>query len=178
MKNILKAEVIDQSIKKLPDTEWHVACSSSGSLTPQDEAREQPFPFPIVGFMRHEPGGGCIAHSHPGPQCFYVTAGEALFQVGEEESRVGVGDLVLVPPDVPHQYKVEGDSIFTCMIIEGSLEGLTQHTNYPAITYPEILEKTVGKGEVDKDKIKRELGWDVTVVSECVERPRRDNGEG
>ena len=175
MKNILKAEDVDQSIKELPDTEWHVACSSSGVLTPQDHASDADdvvsddvlsFPFPIVGFMRHEPGGGCIAHSHPGPQCFYVTEGEALFQVGEEESRVGVGALILVPPDVPHQYKVEGESTFTCMIIEGSQEGLKQHTNYPAITYPEILEKTVGKGEVDKEKIKRELEWDVTVVEE------------
>ena len=166
MKNILKAEDVDQSIKDLPDTEWHVACSSSGVLTPQDEASGQRLAFPIVGFMRHEPGGGCIAHSHPGPQCFYVTEGEALFQVGEEESRVGVGALILVPPDVPHQYKVEGDGRFTCMIVETSLEGLTQHTNYPAITYPEILERVVGKGEVDKEKIKRELGWDVTVVVE------------
>ena len=166
MKNILKAEDVDQSIKDLPDTEWHVACSSSGVLTPQDEASGQRLAFPIVGFMRHEPGGGCIAHSHPGPQCFYVTEGEALFQVGEEESRVGVGALILVPPDVPHQYKVEGDGRFTCMIVETSLEGLTQHTNYPAITYPEILERVVGKGEVDKEKIKRELGWDVTVVDE------------
>ena len=164
MKNILQAEEINQSIVPIPDTEWHVACSSSGSLTSQDKTSGQPFAFPIVGFMRHEPGGGCIAHSHPGPQCFYVTGGEALFQVGEEEGVVGAGTLILVPPDVPHQYKVEGGNTFTCMIIETSLEGLEQHTNYPAITYPEILAKTVGKGVVDKDKIKRELGWDVTVV--------------
>ena len=63
-------------------------------------------------------------------------------------------------------YKVEGENTFACMIIETSLEGLEQHTNHPAITYPEIIEKTVGKGVVDKEKIKRELGWDVTVVEE------------
>ena len=165
MKKILPPEDIDQSMSKLPDTEWHVACSSSGALTPQS-ASDQLHTFPIVGFMQHEPGGGCIAHSHPGPQCFYVTEGEALFQVGEEESVVSVGALVLVPPDVPHQYKTVGKGRFTCMIVETSLEGLAQHTNYPGISYPDILEKTVGKGKVDKEKIKRELGWDVTVVEE------------
>lgn len=49
------------------------------------------------------------------------------------------------------------------MIIESSLEGLTQHTNSPGISYPDIFEKTVGTGRIDKEKIKRELGWDVTV---------------
>ena len=108
MKNILQAAKIDQSVTMLPDTEWHVACSSSGVLTPQDTASGQLFAFPIVGFMRHEPGGGCSAHSHPGPQCFYVTEGQALFQVGDEEAVVGPGALILVPPDVPHQLQGGG----------------------------------------------------------------------
>ena len=163
MRNILAAEAIDESMTALPDTEWHVACSSTNVLTPQ-EADGSFRAFPVLGFMRHEPGGGCIAHSHPGPQCFYITEGQALFQVGKEESLVGAGTLIFVPPDVPHQYKTVGETHFTCMVMEASLEGLQHHTNYPTISYPEILEKTLGAGKVDREKIRRELGWEVDAV--------------
>ncbi len=74
----------------MKNTEWHVACSSSGVLTPQD-GNDPLHTFPIVGFMQHELGGGCIAHSHPGPQCFYVTEGEALFQVSDESPSLARG---------------------------------------------------------------------------------------
>ena len=83
MINILTADEIEKRIKNLPDTEWHVDCSSSDVLTPRDEKSGEFNAFPIMGMTKHEPGGGCIAHSHPAPQCFYITGGKALFQVGK-----------------------------------------------------------------------------------------------
>ncbi len=41
-------------------------------------------------------------HSHPHEQISYVAAGEVVFFLNGEPNRLGPGDLVTVPPDVPH----------------------------------------------------------------------------
>ncbi len=41
-------------------------------------------------------------HSHPHEQISYVAAGEVIFFLDGEPNRLGPGDLVTVPPDVPH----------------------------------------------------------------------------
>ena len=163
MGNILTAEEIEKTFKRLPNTEWHVAFVNSDVLTPMHEISGHFTAFPIIGVTRHDPGGGCIAHSHPAAQCFYIIDGEALFQVGDEERVVGKGSLVFVPPNVLHQYRTLGDEPFTELVMQESLEGLAEHTNYPNLSYPEILSQTLGKGEVDIEKIREKLGWEVVV---------------
>lgn len=41
-------------------------------------------------------------HEHPHEQISYVAAGELLFIIGEEEHHVREGDMVTIPPGVPH----------------------------------------------------------------------------
>jgi len=41
-------------------------------------------------------------HQHPHEQITYVAEGELRFFVGEDEYRVGAGDLVTIPPNTPH----------------------------------------------------------------------------
>ena len=41
-------------------------------------------------------------HFHPHEQVTYVAEGEVLFFVGDQSSRLGPGDMVVVPPDEPH----------------------------------------------------------------------------
>jgi quercetin dioxygenase-like cupin family protein len=41
-------------------------------------------------------------HSHPHEQITYVAEGRVRFFVGDESYEVGAGDLITVPPDVPH----------------------------------------------------------------------------
>ncbi len=41
-------------------------------------------------------------HSHPHEQITYLVTGELLFFLDGEPTRMGPGDLVTVPPDVPH----------------------------------------------------------------------------
>jgi quercetin dioxygenase-like cupin family protein len=41
-------------------------------------------------------------HTHPHEQVTYVAAGEVLFFIGEEFRRLAPGDMVAVPPDLPH----------------------------------------------------------------------------
>jgi quercetin dioxygenase-like cupin family protein len=163
MGNILTAEENNSTFKRLPNTEWHVAFINSDVLTPRDETTGDFTAFPIIGVTRHHPGGGCIAHSHPAAQCFYIIEGKALFQVGDEERVVEKGSLIFVPPNVLHQYKTLGDEPFTELVMQESLEGLSRHTNYPNLSYPEILSQTLGQGTVDQEKIKQELGWEVVV---------------
>ena len=163
MGNILTAEEIEKTFKRPPNTEWHVEFVNSEVLTPMDKISGHFTAFPIMGVTRHNPGGGCIAHSHPAAQCFYIIDGKALFQVADKERIVEKGSLIFVPPDVLHQYKTLGDKPFTELVMQESLEGLARHTNYPNLSYPEILSQTLGNGQVDKEKIREELGWEVVV---------------
>jgi quercetin dioxygenase-like cupin family protein len=41
-------------------------------------------------------------HQHPHEQITYILAGECDFTLGEDLVRLGPGDVILVPPDVPH----------------------------------------------------------------------------
>jgi quercetin dioxygenase-like cupin family protein len=48
-------------------------------------------------------------HSHPHEQLTYILSGEAEFVLGKEVLRLKAGDLLLVPPNVPHSLKVIGN---------------------------------------------------------------------
>ena len=41
-------------------------------------------------------------HSHPHEQMSYVVAGELIVHIGDEQSRLGPGDMFTVPPNVEH----------------------------------------------------------------------------
>ena len=41
-------------------------------------------------------------HQHPHEQVTYVAEGRVLFVMGDEQFELGVGDMVAVPPNVPH----------------------------------------------------------------------------
>jgi quercetin dioxygenase-like cupin family protein len=41
-------------------------------------------------------------HSHPHEQVSYVAEGEIIFVMDDQQTRLGPGDLFLVPPDKPH----------------------------------------------------------------------------
>ena len=43
-----------------------------------------------------------VPHSHPHEQVSYVAAGEVIFVMDGERTRLGPGDVFLVPSGVPH----------------------------------------------------------------------------
>ena len=45
-------------------------------------------------------------HSHPHEQVSYVASGEIVFLLGDEETRLGPGDIFTVPPDMPHSVQL------------------------------------------------------------------------
>jgi len=47
-------------------------------------------------------------HSHPHEQLTYILEGECQFILGEESIHMGAGDVILVPPNVPHTLRPLG----------------------------------------------------------------------
>jgi quercetin dioxygenase-like cupin family protein len=56
-----------------------------------------------------KPGTAPWLHSHPHEQLTHILSGKAEFVLGDEVLTLKAGDLVLVPPHVPHSLKVIGD---------------------------------------------------------------------
>jgi quercetin dioxygenase-like cupin family protein len=56
------------------------------------------------------PGTSLPFHLHPNTEeTFYVADGEATFQLGDRELKLGAGSLVFVPRGTPHTVSVSGD---------------------------------------------------------------------
>ena len=53
-----------------------------------------------------EAGSVIAAHVHPHEQITYIISGSCSYTVGEETAKVGAGDSVLIPGNVPHSIVV------------------------------------------------------------------------
>ena len=65
-----------------------------------------------------QPGGGMPKHTNTVEHEQYVLAGRATIGIGDEEYQVKRDDVVYIPAEVPHWYRVEGDEAFEflCMV--------------------------------------------------------------
>ena len=54
------------------------------------------------------PGGGPGLHTHPYAEVFVVQEGGVTFTVGDETVEATAGQVVIVPPGVPHKYRNAG----------------------------------------------------------------------
>lgn len=55
-----------------------------------------------------EPGHGPRLHKHPYDETWVVIDGNITFRAGEEQLEGGPGDIVIVPPDTPHNFTNNG----------------------------------------------------------------------
>ena len=55
-----------------------------------------------------DPGGGPRLHRHPYDETWVVVAGTLTFTAGDDELAALAGDIVVVPPGVPHKFRNEG----------------------------------------------------------------------
>jgi len=53
-----------------------------------------------------EAGSIIAAHAHPHEQITYIISGKCRYTVGDTTKKVGSGDSVLIPGDVPHSIVV------------------------------------------------------------------------
>jgi quercetin dioxygenase-like cupin family protein len=73
-------------------------------LLPPDALREQTEGgfLELICEMHIDPHGEMGRHHHPTHEYYYVIEGEGTIDLGDETRRVGPGDLIYTPPDVPH----------------------------------------------------------------------------
>lgn len=74
-------------------------------------------------FVTHTPPrSGPPLHVHPAAEVFLVQEGEAMFTVGDEQLVVSSGQIVMVPPETPHQFENTGDDTLRIVSIQPSSE--------------------------------------------------------
>ena len=55
-----------------------------------------------------DPGGGPRLHRHPYDETWVVVEGTLTFTAGEDALAASPGDIVVVPPGVPHKFRNDG----------------------------------------------------------------------
>ncbi|MGH2908380.1 MAG: cupin domain-containing protein [Solirubrobacteraceae bacterium] len=67
-----------------------------------------------------EPGHGPRLHRHPYDETWVVQEGRLTFQSGDEQLAAGAGDIVIVPPGVPHKFANDGPGRVRLVCIHAS----------------------------------------------------------
>lgn len=62
-----------------------------------------------LALHRLMPGHKPSPHKHPHEQIVYIIAGQIRFHVGDSESLLGPGSLLVIPPDTMHWGEVVGE---------------------------------------------------------------------
>ncbi len=73
-----------------------------------------------------EPGGGPRLHKHPYDETWVVEDGQLVFQLGEERHNAGPGEIVIVPPDVPHKFTNKGPGRSRLVCVHASPKMITE----------------------------------------------------
>jgi mannose-6-phosphate isomerase-like protein (cupin superfamily) len=71
-------------------------------------------------FDYSEPGQGRRLHRHPYDETWVVQEGTITFQAGEARFPATGGDIVVVPPDVPHKFTNDGPGRSSMICIHAS----------------------------------------------------------
>ena len=74
----------------------------------------------VIADRLERPGGGPRLHRHPYPEVFIVRRGTGLFTVGDEQILATEGQIVVVPPGVPHKFTNPGPDPFEKISIHES----------------------------------------------------------
>ena len=74
----------------------------------------------VIADRLEGPGGGPRLHRHPYPEVFIVRRGTGLFTVGDEQILATEGQIVVVPPGVPHKFTNPGPDRFEKISIHES----------------------------------------------------------
>ena len=75
---------------------------------------------------RSEPGHGPRLHEHPYDETWVVIDGHLTFHAGEERLDAGPGDIVIVPPNVPHKFTNNGPGPANLVCIHASPTFVTE----------------------------------------------------
>jgi mannose-6-phosphate isomerase-like protein (cupin superfamily) len=73
-----------------------------------------------------EPGHGPRLHKHPYDETWVVVAGNLTFQAGDEQLSAGPGDIVIVPPELPHKFTNNGPGPANLVCVHASPTFVTE----------------------------------------------------
>jgi quercetin dioxygenase-like cupin family protein len=68
------------------------------------------------------PGSGPVPHVHPYVEIFVIEAGQGRYQIGDGTIDAGAGDIVLVPPNLPHGFVNTGTDLLRHIAIHEGAE--------------------------------------------------------
>lgn len=74
----------------------------------------------------NDPGEGPELHFHPYPETWIIREGEAEFTIGTQTARASTGDVVVVPPTIPHGFKNVGTGRLEVVCIHASSRFIQQ----------------------------------------------------
>jgi len=78
------------------------------------------------GVCEIEPGGMLGLHRHPPLELYHFLAGEGVVTLGAEERRVGPGDTISIPGDLPHAIRNDGKTLLKLFYV------------FPVDSFPEV----------------------------------------
>ena len=65
----------------------------------------------VLSYAVMRPGDSSRVHTHPGPEGWYVLAGEQCLETPAGASRAGAGQTMTAPPNVPMELNVTGTAL-------------------------------------------------------------------
>jgi quercetin dioxygenase-like cupin family protein len=65
----------------------------------------------VLSYAVMRPGDSSRVHTHPGPEGWYVLAGEQCLETPAGANKAGAGHTMAVPPNVPMELNVTGTTI-------------------------------------------------------------------
>jgi quercetin dioxygenase-like cupin family protein len=65
----------------------------------------------VLSYAVMRPGDSSRVHTHPGPEAWYVLAGEQCLETPAGANSAGAGQSMTVPPNVPMQLNVTGTTL-------------------------------------------------------------------
>ena len=71
------------------------------------EGRDQGITVSLI-LDESEQGGGPRLHRHPYDETWFVIEGNVRFQAGDDSLDAASGDIVIVPPGMPHRFTNAG----------------------------------------------------------------------
>ncbi|MBV9232038.1 MAG: cupin domain-containing protein [Chloroflexi bacterium] len=72
------------------------------------------------------PGDGVRLHKHPYEEVFIVQEGQATFTVGSDTLEAKAGNIVIVPPGLPHKFLNSGEGPLRQIDIHRSPQFITE----------------------------------------------------
>jgi quercetin dioxygenase-like cupin family protein len=71
----------------------------------------------VFSYAVMRPGQGSVVHTHPGPEGWYMLAGEQCLETSVGVFRGKTGQTVVAPPNVPMELYIPGTEVRRSLVV-------------------------------------------------------------